>query len=191
MCYIVQRKDCCYVVAYDGIEPQSRRERRRWVPVGADRGEAEAVVARLSADRVEPLPAKGGPITFGEFLTDTWLPRKRRQVRATTGYRYGWTVDRYVVPTIGQIPFADCGPTTSTRSTTLWPKPAARAGRGWRPKTIHEVHLIVRAALDLAVKRRLIAGNLAQHSLARRRSSAGAARARGMPRSCGLSWPRR
>jgi integrase len=40
------------------------------------------------------------------------------------------------------------------------------------PKTIHEVHLIVRAALDLAVERGLIARNVAQHSLARRRPPA-------------------
>jgi hypothetical protein len=134
MCYIVQRKDRFYVVAYDGIEPLSGRERRRWVPVGADRGEAEAIAARLSADRVEPPPPKGRQVTLAEFLTDTWMPRKRRQVRATTGYRYAWMVDRDVVPTIGQIPIRRLRATISTRSTKAWPKPAALVGPGWHPR---------------------------------------------------------
>ena len=30
--------------------------------------------------------------------TDTWLPRKRRQVRATTAYRYAWFVEHYITP---------------------------------------------------------------------------------------------
>jgi hypothetical protein len=67
MSYIVQRKHRFYVVANDGIDPLSQRERRRWVPVGADRSEAEAIAARLGAERVEPPPPRGGPVNFGEF----------------------------------------------------------------------------------------------------------------------------
>ncbi len=36
MSYIVQRKDRFYVVAYDGLDPLTGRERRRWHPVGHD-----------------------------------------------------------------------------------------------------------------------------------------------------------
>ena len=84
MTYLVQRKDRFYVVAYDGVDPLTGRERRRWHPVGTHREDAEAVAAQLHKNRVEALVARGGPMTVGEFLTDTWLPMKRRQVRATT-----------------------------------------------------------------------------------------------------------
>jgi hypothetical protein len=71
MTYIVQRKDRFYVVAYDGLDPLTGRERRRWHPVGHDREEAEAVAARLDSHReTRPAPT-GGPITVGCFLTDT------------------------------------------------------------------------------------------------------------------------
>jgi integrase len=175
MCYIVQRKDRFYVVAYDGIDPLSGRERRRWVPVGADRGEAEAIAARLSADRVGPPPPKGGPVTFGEFLIDTWMPRKRRQVRATTAYRYAWMLDRYIVPTIGQIPLRRLRADHLDSLYQTLAQTGGAAGAGLAPKTIHEVHLIVRAALDLAVERGLVARNVAQHSVARRRPPPSAA----------------
>jgi hypothetical protein len=46
---------------------------------------------------------RGGPVHLGQFLTDTWLPLKRRQVRATTAYRDSWFVDRYINPAIGDI----------------------------------------------------------------------------------------
>jgi hypothetical protein len=77
MSYVVQRKDRFGVVAFDRVDPLTGRERRRWLPVGANRSEAEAIAVRLNAERVAVPPAKGGPITLGQFLTATWLPRKR------------------------------------------------------------------------------------------------------------------
>ncbi len=41
MSYIVQRKDRFYVVAYNGLDPLTGKERRRWHPVGHDRADAE------------------------------------------------------------------------------------------------------------------------------------------------------
>ena len=39
MAYIIERKDRFYVVAYDGLDPLTGRERRRWHPAGRDRHE--------------------------------------------------------------------------------------------------------------------------------------------------------
>ena len=36
MTYIVQREDRYYLVAYDGLDPLTGKERRRWHPVGRD-----------------------------------------------------------------------------------------------------------------------------------------------------------
>jgi hypothetical protein len=88
MTYIVQRKDRFYVVAYDGLDPLTGRERRRWIPVRHDRSEAHAIASRLEGDRTSPPPTRGGPNELGVFLATTWLPQKLRQVRATTAYRY-------------------------------------------------------------------------------------------------------
>lgn len=103
MTYIVQRHDRFYVVAYDGLDPLTGKERRRWHTVGHDRGEADALASRLDRERISAPPKIGGPITVGQFLRETWLPQKRRQVRATTAYRYAWFVDRYIIPAIGDV----------------------------------------------------------------------------------------
>lgn len=56
-----------------------------------DRHQAEQMATRIEADAAGSAPPRGGPVHLGEFLTDTWLPTRRRHVRGTTSYRYNWT----------------------------------------------------------------------------------------------------
>lgn len=175
MAYIIQRKDRFYVVAYDGVDPLTGKERRRWHPVGHDRAEAEACAARLDADQAGPAPARGGPITLSGFLTETWMPQKRRQVRATTAYRYAWFIDRYVKPAIGDVPLRRL---RADHLDSLYESLSAtggRDGKGLAPKTVLEVHMILRAALDAAVERELVVRNVARGARTRRRVPARAA----------------
>ena len=177
MTYIVQRQDRFYVVAYDGLDPLTGRERRRWHPVGSDRDEAEDLVRRLQGDRVDAPPARGGPLRLDDFLRVTWLPHKRRQVRATTCYRYAWYVEHYIAPAIGHVPLRRL---RADHLDDLYDQLATTGGRhrdGLAPKTVLEVHMIVRAALELAVQRRLLDHNVAHSAHGRRRRS-GAAPAR-------------
>ena len=169
MTYIVQRRDRFYVVAYDGLDPLTSKERRRWHPAGHDRAEAEAIASQLEREQTSSAPRRGGPIEFGTFLLDTWLPQKRRQVRSTTAYRYAWMVHRYVIPAIGHVPLRRL---RADHLDGLYETLATTGGKhshGLAPKTVHEVHMIVRAALDLAVRRGLIDRNVAHATLARRR----------------------
>ena len=168
MTYIVQRKDRFYVVAYDGLDPLTGRERRRWHPVGHDRHDAELAVARLDRDNAGAAPARGGPMQLGRFLTETWLPLKRRQVRATTAYRYSWFVDRYINPAIGDVAMRRLRPDHLDGFYEHLATNGGRHGTGVAPKTVHEVHMIVRAALDLEVRRQLLDHNVAQATHARR-----------------------
>jgi len=71
MTYIVKRQDRFYVVAYDGLDPLTGKERRRWHPVGHDRTEAEAIAQRLDRENCGGRPPIGGPITLGTFLRET------------------------------------------------------------------------------------------------------------------------
>jgi integrase len=164
MSYIVQRQNRFYVVAY-GTDPLTGKERRRWHAAGHDRADAEAMVRRLDEERDSvPPPKIGGPLTVGEFLTEQWMPRKRRQVRATTAYRYAWFVDRYIVPAIGDIPLRRL---RFDHLETFYGELATTGGQhrqGLAPKTVLEVHMIVRAALDLALRRELIGRNIADNA---------------------------
>jgi integrase len=164
MSYVIQRQDRFYVVAYDGLDPLTGKERRRWHPAGHDRIEADAMGSRLDAERDVPPPKAGGPITVGAFLTDTWMPRKRRQVRETTAYRYSWFIDRYIVPALGEIPLRRLRLDHLEAFYAQLANSGGRHGTGLAPKTVREVHMIIRAALDLAVRRELLGRNVAADS---------------------------
>ncbi len=172
MSYIVQRQDRFYVVAYDGLDPLTGRERRRWHPVGRDRAEAEQLAARLDHERDATPPPPTGPITLGDYLTTTWIPHKRRQVRATTAYRYAWFVDRYIGPAIGDVPLRRLRADHLDHLYDTLATTGSRTGTGLAPKTILEVHAVIRAALDHAVTRRLVDHNVAHHTARRRRPPA-------------------
>ena len=161
MSYIVQRQDRFYVVAYDGLDPLTGKERRRWHPVGHDGQEAEAIRRRLELEPRDRRAAAGRATTVATFLHETWLPRKRRQVRATTAYRYAWFIENYINPAIGDVPLRRL---RVDHLEDLYQQLAVTGGRhqdGLAPKTILEVHMIVRAALDLAVERNLVVRNVA------------------------------
>jgi integrase len=167
MAYIVERKDRFFVVDYDGIDPITGRERRRWILAGHTRGAAESLVARLDLERDT---TRRDPSTIGGFLVDVWLPRKAAHVRATTHSRYGWIVRAYLLPRLGQVALSAL---RSDHLDNLYAELLAAGGKDGRalaPKTVQEVHLILRNALDLAVHRQLIGRNvaLAVHSPQRR-----------------------
>lgn len=167
MAYIIQRKDRFYVVAYDGLDPLTGKERRRWHPAGHDHHEAEQMAVRIERDAAGSAPTRGGPVHLGGFLTDTWLPIKRRHVRTSTAYRYSWMVDNYVNPSIGHVPLRRL---RADHLDGLYDQLTATGGRngtGISPKTVHEVHVIVRSSLDLAMRRQLVDANVALATNAR------------------------
>ena len=49
--HVARKRDRYYAVIYEGLDPVTGKERRSWHPAGTDRSEAEALVARLAAER--------------------------------------------------------------------------------------------------------------------------------------------
>ncbi len=48
--YVARKDNRWYAVIYEGLDPVTGKERRRWPPAGTSREEAEHVAARLAAD---------------------------------------------------------------------------------------------------------------------------------------------
>jgi hypothetical protein len=80
MAYIVERKDRFYVVTYDGIDPITRRQRKRWHAAGDCRIDADAIAAQLTKDQPEMRTASGSRLTLGRFMNEQWMPRRRREL---------------------------------------------------------------------------------------------------------------
>ena len=160
MTYIVQRKSRFYVVAYDGIDTLTGRERRRWHPAGHSRTDAEAIAANLDAAHTTiDAPAGADPLTFGRYLAEQWLPVRRHDLDPSTAHRYGWIIDHYITPAVGHLRLRSLRTEHLDRLYTELLATGGARRQGLAPKTVYDVHVICRSALNHAIDAHLIATN--------------------------------
>lgn len=99
--YIAQRRDRFYVIIYEGRNPVTGKEQRRWHPAGTDRADAERIVKKLAAEetrRVEGVRS----LTFGAYLTSQWLPAKKLHLATSTYRGYERNVMLHILPVLGR-----------------------------------------------------------------------------------------
>jgi integrase len=170
MGYLVQRNDRFYAVVYDGLDPLTGKERRRWHAAGRNRDDADAMLARLDAQHrllAGTSSERRGP-TFGQFLTNGWLPAKRLELRPTTSHRYEWMITHYVAPRLGSVPLRRLRVDHLEGLYRELLHTNGRSGKGLAPKTVHNVHVMIRSSLRMAVRRRLASVNVADAAVAPR-----------------------
>jgi hypothetical protein len=161
MAYIIERSARFYVVAYDGADPQTGRERRHWYPAGRSRTDAEAIAERITAtrrgERIRPTSA----LTVSAFLLDTWMPRRDRELRPSTARRYEWMIRNYITPVIGDHRLNALRPEHLNRLYVELLDQGGAGGRGLALKTVYDVHIVIRSALHDARRRHLVDHNVA------------------------------
>jgi integrase len=156
--YVAQRRGRFYAVIYEGRDPVTGKERRSWHPAGTDRAEAEHLAAKLAAKENSRVDAVRS-LTFGAYLTSQWLPAKKLHLATSTYRGYERNVQLHILPTLGR---------TSLRRVRYQSIEALYdsllhpcEGRGLAPKTVYEIHLIIRGSLEDAVRRGLVTRNVA------------------------------
>lgn len=176
MSYIVQRNNLFYVVSYNGHDPITGRERRRWHPAGADRTDAETMQRRIDAQR----PTATSERSIGGLMSTTWLATKNTLTHPTAS-RYRWMIDHNIAPRIGTIRLDALRPADLD---ALYSDLRTNGGRrrvGLAPKTVLEIHRVISNTLDLAVDRHLIDINPAHRSRPPRPSNRSTCRPSGTP----------
>lgn len=159
MAYSIQRKDRFYVVAYDGIDPATGRERRRWHPAGHSRADAEAICARLDAVAAADTTIATGQLTFGRYLSEQFMPMRRHRLQATTAHRYQSMIDNYITPALGTMPLRSV---RSEHLDRLYNDLLTTGGvkrSGLAPKTVYDVHVVIRSAFTQAMRQHLVTTN--------------------------------
>jgi hypothetical protein len=102
--YIARKRDRWYAVIYEGVDPETGRERRRWVPAGTDRSYAEALADRLGMVEAERTSGFRSELTVGGFVTRYWLPAKQLRLEPTSFDGYRRNVRLHILPYLGDIP---------------------------------------------------------------------------------------
>lgn len=157
--YVAKKGNHWYAVIYDGLDPVTGRERRMWHPAGTNRAEAEKLAARLAAD-VNGRNDDVRGLSFGAYLTTRWLPGKRLVVATSTWDGYRRKIDRHIVPSLGRTAIRRLRPEhlEALYGRMLHPTDGRNP---LAPKTVLEVHLIIRGALGDAARKGLVSRNVA------------------------------
>lgn len=100
--YVARKGTRWYAVIYEGIDPETGRERRRWHAAGGERADAERLAARLASE-LEGRNDEVRGLTFGAYLTTRWLPAKRVVLAETTYNGYRRNIERHILPTLGRV----------------------------------------------------------------------------------------
>jgi integrase len=172
--YVVRKGNQHYAVIYEGLDPLTGRERRRWHAAGADRGEAEQLASRLAADWVRDRSPRRSGITVAVYLTQRWLPANQARLKPSTWSGYARNAQLHVVPRIGRVPLRHLRPDHIER---MYAELAVEGNHvrvgGLDEKTIVEIHQMLRRALGDTERRGLIVGNPAAVALSPRRRPLG------------------
>ncbi|HMR96241.1 MAG TPA: site-specific integrase [Microthrixaceae bacterium] len=156
--YVAKRRDRYYAVIYEGRDPVTGKERRSWHPAGTDRAEAERLTAKLARAETAKVDAVRS-LTFGAYLTGQWLPAKKVQLATSTYRGYERNAQLHVIPTLGRITLRRLRyqHIESLYDSLMYPTD----GRALAPKSVYEIHLVIRGALADAHRRGLVTRNVA------------------------------
>jgi len=159
-----------YAVIYEGIDPFTGRERRRWHPAGVDRDAAQRLAGRLANKATSSTRDRG--LTLARYLREQWLPAKRLNLRPSTWNGYARNLELHVIPRIGDIPLRRLRVEhLEVLYAELLAGGRADGKGGLDSKSVLEAHGMVRKALRDATRRGLITRNVADdaHAPKRRR----------------------
>src|SRR6266508_6558792 len=176
--YVARKGNRWYAVIYEGIDPVTGKERRSWHPAGSDRADAERLAAKLARER-DGANDEARSLSFGAFLRRRCLPGKRLVLAASTYNGYRHNVENHIVPDLGRIHLRRLRPhhLEAFYDRLLFPRNGDSA---LAPKTVYELHLVIRGALGESVRRGLVSPNVAL--------VAPAPRLRSIPRVEQRSW---
>ena len=161
--YVAQRRNRFYAVIYEGIDPITGHERRRWHPAGTDRVEAEELATALAAAHGQRQDGRRLGPTFGVYLTMKWLPAKQLTLRPSTWDGYRRLIELHVLPHLGRVPLRHLRAEHLDRLYAILLERGRSDGRGGLDtKTVHEVHIVLRRALRDAERRGSIVRNPAE-----------------------------
>jgi hypothetical protein len=129
--YVTRKVNRWYAVIYEGLDPVTGKERRRWHPAGTSRDDAERLAASLAA-KLNGRNDNGRSLTFGVYLTTRWLPGKKLELAHSTWDGYRRQVELHLIPSLGRIPIRrlrphhleSCTARSSTREmgSARWPR---------------------------------------------------------------------
>jgi integrase len=159
--YTAKKSNRYYAIIYEGVDPATGKERRRWYPAGTRKTDADKLVTELVKRRNDGDYRAPEKITLGAYLTEKWLPAQRSQLKHSTFDSYRRTIELHVLPTLGQVPLGRVLPEDLDALYARLLDSGRRngTGGGLSPASVRYVHRILRKALNDALRKGSISRN--------------------------------
>ena len=157
--HIRERSPGHWAIVVEMRDPETGRRKRKWHSFSGSKRQAQIECARLiSAVKVGTYiePSK---TTFAEFL-DRWLDDVRTRVAPKTHERYAQICHKNIAPLLGAIPLAKLKPEQISEAYAKALATGRRMGNGGlAPRTVRQMHAILKSALSQAVKWEILVRN--------------------------------
>ena len=157
-----------YVVIYDGIDPATGKEKRRWVAAGNRRDDADKLVTELTKRSHRGETVVSEKLTLGQYLTTRWLPVQESRLRASTYDSYRRNIDLHVIPALGErlldrltAEDIDLFYASLLKEGRKKKSPGEKVdAKGLAPKTVHNIHVMLNKALSDAARKGTVVRNV-------------------------------
>jgi integrase len=161
--YTAKKGNRYYAVIYEGVDPVTGKEQRRWYAAGTRKADAEKLVTELVKRHHDGEYRPPERLTVGEYLTQRWLPAQRSQLKATTFHSYESNIRLHVLPNLGGIALARLAPDDLdglyARLLATGRRNRSGDGPGLSASSVRYVHRILRKALNDAVRKGTLVRN--------------------------------
>jgi integrase len=159
--HVAKKGNRYYVVVDQGVDATTGKRRQTWHAAGGTRRGAEQLLAQIMESRRTDTYVEPSRLTLGEYLLDEWLPGAKTRLRHSTYDAYRRNINRHVVPELGRIRLQKLRPADLTRFYTSLLTDGKRDGGGLSPKTVLNLHQMLRKALQDAVRHDYVPRNVA------------------------------
>ena len=131
--HIAKKGNRYYAVIYEGVDPATGKDKRRWHSAGDNRKDAERVLADLIKRVHDGDYRAPDKITLGDYMLKRWLPTKRARLKPSTAESYERIIRLHINPNIGNIPVQKAAPRGPRRALRPPPHRRQTQRRGRRP----------------------------------------------------------
>ncbi len=162
--YVVKKGKQYYAVIYEGVDPTTGKERRRWHPGGPLKRDAERLVNDLVKRKDDGTYRGPDRLTLGEYLTGRWLPGQLSQLSPSTYDSYRRNIELHVLPRIGGVPLQKLAAEDLDGLYAALSTDGRRDGKPGElsPKSVRIVHSILHKALSDARRKGTLTRNVAE-----------------------------
>lgn len=162
--HVAKKGNNYYAVVYEGIDPATGKELRRWHAAGPRRIDAERLVNDLVKRRHNGEATTTDRSTLGAYLAERWLPLQESRLRPRTHHSYASVVRLHINPRIGRIRLDKLQPDDLDGLYIDLLRTGNRRGNsisGLSPASVRYVHRVLRKALADAERKGIVPRNVA------------------------------